>query len=211
MNIPSNYFIIVDIIIVAIFVVCFIISYKNGIIYEFLSLFMIVISLFLGYFLAPIFAKRSYLVTPSFNNSPMLNTNAIYFGINTIVWFIIISIFFILLFLLIKPIFKSLTKLPVVGWINKVFGLIFGFIKGILICSLLSCILSTSLFVNSSDIKNGTIVKFVDVFSSQIIKIVVNNINYKAIDENISDFDINVTRQIFEDWLIKQGFINERL
>lgn len=209
MEIPSSYFFIVDIVIVAIFLICFVVSYKNGIIYEILSLFFIAISLFLGYFLSPIFAKRSFLVKPTIDDSLMLNTDAIYFGINTIVWFAIISIFFILLFILIKPIFKSLTKIPVVGWINKIFGLIFGFVKGIVICSILSCLLSTSIFTNSSDIKNGTIIKYVDIFTNQIVRTVVKNIDFKQIDENISDIDMDKTREIFEDFLIKQGFINE--
>lgn len=209
MEIPNSYFFIVDIVIVAIFLICFVVSYKNGIIYEILSLFFIAISLFLGYFLSPIFAKRSFLVKPAIDDSLMLNTNAIYFGINTIVWFAIISIFFILLFILIKPIFKSLTKIPVVGWINKIFGLIFGFVKGIVICSILSCLLSTSVFTNSSDIKNETIIKYVDIFTNQIVRTVVKNIDFKQIDENISDIDMDKTREIFEDFLIKQGFINE--
>lgn len=209
MEIPNSYFFIVDIVIVAIFVICFVVSYKNGIIYEILSLFFIAISLFLGYFLSPIFAKRLFLVKPAIDDSLMLNTDAIYFGINTIVWFAIISIFFILLFILIKPIFKSLTKIPVVGWINKIFGLIFGFVKGIVICSILSCLLSTSVFTNSSDIKNGTIIKYVNIFTNQIVRTVVKNIDFKQIDENISDIDMDKTREIFEDFLIKQGFINE--
>ena len=196
MNIPSNFFIIIDVIVVAIFVICFVVSYKNGIIYEFISLFLILISLFLGYFLSPIFAARYHLITPSFDDNPLLNTATIYYSINIIVWFIVISIFFIILFLLIKPIFKKLTKIPVVGWIDKLFGLVFGFIKGIIIVSFISCILSTSLFQNSKEIKDGSIIKYVDLLSSRTIEFIVENIDYKKVDENISDIDIETTRHV---------------
>lgn len=210
MNISSIYFIVIDVIIVAIFALNFYFSYKNGLLYELVSLFLIIISLFLGYFLSPILAARLYLVTPSFNDSLYINLSAIYYGINVIVWFIVISIFFIILFMLIKPIFKFVTKVPIVGWLNKFAGIIFGLIKGFIICSLLSFILSTVFVNNSNDIKNGTLLKYVDFFSVEATNFISKNIDFKKIDENISDFDMQATRKVFEEWLIKkQGFINE--
>lgn len=212
MNIPNQYFIVVDIVIVAIFILCFIFSYKNGILYEFVSLFSLVISIFLGYFLSPIAAKWNYLITPNLDNANILNLDAIYYSINVVLWFLIIAVAFIIIFMIIKPLFKKLTKIPVVGWANKIFGLVFGFIKGLVICFLLSCALSSSTLIkNASEVKNGTIIKYVDTFSNFAIKTIVKNIDYKELDENISDIDIEQTRKIFEEWLIKQGFINDQL
>lgn len=209
MNISNSYFIFIDIIVVAIFIVCFIVSYKNGIIYELISFFMLLISGFLGYFLSPILAKRLYLFKPELQENPFLNSQTIYYSINVVIWFIVITIFFVLIFTLIKPLFKKLTKIPVVGWVNKLFGLVFGLIKGFIFCSLLSCLLSTVFFENYNEIKNGTLIKYVDLFSSKAISFVVNNIDYKELDDTLSDIDIKNTQEQFEKWLIEQGFINE--
>ena len=211
MDIPSNYYIVVDIIIAVIFALCIIFSYKNGILYELLSMFFIVVSLFLGYFLSPLAAKRFYLVTPELDANPLINTDIVYYTINVVIWFVIISIIFILLFLLIKPLFKKITKIPVIGWVDKVFGIFFGLIKAFVVCSLLSCLLSTSLFNNGKEVRDNTLIKYVDTFSSKAIGIIIENIDYSIIDENISDIDIDNTRKVFEDWLIKQGFINDRV
>ena len=210
MDIPSNYYIVVDIIVVAIFALCIIFSYKNGILYELLSMFFIVISLFLGYFFAPLVAKRLYLVTSELETNPLINKDMIYYTINVIIWFVILSIVFILLFLLIKPIFKKVTKIPVVGWVDKLFGIIFGFIKAIIVCSLLSCLLNTTIVNNGKEVKENTLIKYVDNLSSKVVSIVVKNIDYSVIGENISDIDIENTRKVFEQWLIEQGFINDK-
>lgn len=209
MHITNSYFIIIDIIIVAIFVICFVVSYKNGIIYELISFFMLLISGFLGYFLSPILAKRFYLFKPELQENPFINSQTIYYSINVIIWFVVITVFFVLVFTLIKPLFKKLTKIPVVGWVNKLFGLVFGLIKGFIFCSLLSCLLSTAFFENYNEIKNGTLIKYVDLFSSKAISFVVKNIDYKELNSELSDIDIKNTQEQFENWLIEQGFINE--
>lgn len=209
MEIPSNYIIIVDVIVATIFALSIIFSYKNGFLYELLSLFFIVISLFLGYFFSPIVASRLYLVNPPSDINPLINADMIYYTVNVIIWFVILSIVFILIFLLIKPIFKKLTKVPIVGWVDKVFGLIFGFIKAIIICTLISCLLSTSLIKNGKEVKENSLIKYVDIFTSKTINLIVENIDYTKLDENLSEIDIQNTRKVFEEWLIEQGFINE--
>lgn len=208
-NIPNSYFIVIDIIIVAIFVVCFIVSYKNGVLYELISFFMLIISGLLGYFLSPILAKRFYLFKPEIQDNPILNSQIINYGINVIVWFAVLTIFFVLLFTLIKPLFKKISKIPVVGWVNKVFGLVFGLIKGFIFCSLLTCILSTTFFQNYNDIKNETLIKYVDLFSSKAISFVINSIDYNELNNDLNDIDIKNSQHQFEKWLIDQGFINE--
>lgn len=209
MSLPSNLFFIVDIIIVVIFVVCMAVSYHNGLIYELLSLLFIFISIFLAYLISPILAKRFYLIKPDLSELSLINSDGIYRGINVVVWFIVLVIIFCLVFILLKPLFKKFTKFPLVGWVNKLFGVIIGFVKGLFICCVISYCLTLSLFSNGNEIKQGTFIKYSNEISNKVITFVVRNIDYDKLGESIENFDANVTRSAIESFFIKQGFLNE--
>lgn len=209
MNNIEIWTIIVDVITVISIVLCIVISYKNGVIYEFVNLFLLIISCFASYLISPILAKRFYLLKPELIDNPLINSDSIYFSINVVAWFVILTIVFCLVILLIKPIFKKLTKIPIIGWINKLFGIVFGVIKSIFVCFLISSILSMSFVKDGKAIKEKSILKYTNLYSNKIINVVINNIDYSHIEEEVQDFDINSTREFFENWLIESGFIDE--
>lgn len=208
MSLSSNYFFIVDIIVVVIFILCMAFSYKNGLIYELVSLLLIFISLFFAYLLSPILAKRYYLIKPDLSSFPDINPTVIYNGVNVVVWFIVLVILFCLLLILIKPLFKKLTKIPVIGWVNKVFGVVIGFIKGLFICFIISYLLSLSIFKNGNDIKNGTFIKYSDELSNKAITIIIKNVNFDKINNEIEDFNAADARKAIESFFVKQGIID---
>lgn len=207
MNLPTSYFFIVDIVVVAIFVICMAFSYRNGVIYELVSLLLIFISVFLAYLLSPILAKRYYLIKPDLSSFPTLNPTVIYNAINVVVWFIVLVVVFCLILILIKPLFKKLTNVPVIGWVNKLFGVIIGFIKGLFVCSIISCILNLSIFKNGNEIKEGTFIKYADKFSNISISYIVNNIDFDKINAGVENFDSTGTRKLIEDYFIEKGII----
>ena len=208
MSLSSNYFFIVDIIVVVIFILCMAFSYKNGLIYELVSLLLIFISLFFAYLLSPILAKRYYLIKPDLSSFPDINPTVIYNGVNVVVWFIVLVILFCLILILIKPLFKKLTKIPVIGWVNKVFGVVIGFIKGLFICFIISYLLSISIFKNGNDIKNGTFIKYSDELSNKAITIIIKNVNFDKINNEIEDFNAADARKAIESFFVKQGIID---
>ena len=83
-------------------------------------------------------------------------------------------------------------------------------IKAFVVVLLLSCLLSTSLVNNGKEVRDNTLIKYVDAFSSKAISLLIENIDYSIIDENLSEIDIDNTRKVFEQWLIEQGFINAK-
>lgn len=208
MNIPSNYFFIIDILIVIIFVLCMAISYRNGVIYELVSLLLIFISLFLSFLFSPILAKRYYLIKPDLSAFPTLNPVAILNGINVVVWFIVLVVVFSLLILLLKPLFKKLTKVPVVGWVNKLFGIIIGFIKGLFVCFILSYFLTFPIIKNGKDVKNGSFIKYSDTITNKSISFIINNIDFDKINEGIENFDSKATRDAIESFFVEKGILN---
>lgn len=204
-----SFYIVFDLVLVSI--VCLIVyfSYKNGAIYEFVSLFLVVIDAFISGFLAPKIAGKVKLLKPALTSNELINFEGFYFIINVFVWFLILFVVVFLLLLFLKPLLKKLSNIPLFGPVNRTFGVLFGIVKGALFCLLVSFILNFPIVKEYKDIKNNTIIKYVDTFSNTAIHYVVDNIDYSVIEDKISSFELDITKTLFKYWLNNNGSINE--
>ena len=198
-----NIYLITNILIIFVYLFFLIISYKKGFIYEAVNLLFTILIFFLAWFLSPILANLFPLVKldPPYSLlgvEPILNT-AIYYAI--IVLVLRVLAFFIM------PLFKKLSKIPFLGSLNKILGLIIGFINASIIIMLISFLLNTPLIKNGNEIKENTLFKYIDKYSNKGITYVVDHIDFNKIKEYVSDIDIDNARQSFKDWLIEQEYL----
>ena len=204
MTIPENYYIFISLFIIALYIALMIIGYNKGFLYELVNLVYTLFSLAFAYFASPVLANMFPLfdVKNAAKDAAILvdifNLNEI---LNIVAYFLIIFLLMKLLYVFISILVKSLNKIPVIGKVNKVLGALFGVINATIITLVITMLFSLPLFKNGKDIKEKTILKYINSFSQDVLTIVTQ----KVAQSNLSDgvkFDIDSYREEFKEWLI---------
>ena len=216
MYIPSNYFMIINILVAIIILIYIFKSYKNGFLYELVNLGFLLVSIFVSWLIAPILASKagifdvSELITiqasPNQLQGTIDNVNLL---VNSIVWFAVILLLLNVLFLLVKPLLKFLSKIPVLGTVNKVLGGVIGVFYGLFVSLLISLIFTFPVFKNGQEVVDGTILKYARELNSITTKYIVEHLDLGKIQKETENFDIDVARKDLETWLVQQGIIND--
>lgn len=205
MNIQEEYFIFINIGIILIYVVFALSAYRNGLLSQLLSLVYNILSIVVAWYLAPILASRITLVKiDSVYNSSGISSMA-----NSILFMAIIFIVLRILYLIIKPLFKSISKIPIIGGLNKIGGFIFGIINATLVIVVLTLIMNLGFIKNFNEVKENTLLKYTDKLSQTVMKVSIDNLNLNSLKKYIDDFDVDESRETFTKWLIDQGILNE--
>lgn len=205
MNISSDYFLYINIILVLIYIIFAIIGYKNGLMVQIIDLIFNFLAIFAAYFISPILASHFPLVTME-EIYTKLNINRI---IDTLIYCVIVYVILRIFYIFIKPVFKSVSKVPLIGFLNKVGGFLLGIVNATFIMLALGLLLTTPLFSNGIEVKKGTFLKYTDKLCEKAIDISVKYINFDSFKETIDDFDINSAREEFNKWLIEKGVFHE--
>ena len=205
MLIPEEYFIFINIAIILIYVIFAVSAYRKGLLLQLISLTFNILSIFAAWFLAPILATRFPLVHVdklynSFDVTPLANS---------FVYFVILFLIFKIIYLFIKPLFKSVSKIPLVGALNKMGGFLVGLINATIVVLLLSLLLDTALIKNGKEVKENTIFKYTETLSNKAVELTVKHINVDALKDYIDNFNADEARGKFTEWLIDQGILNE--
>ena len=197
-----NIYLTINIIIGITYLLFLFISYKKGFIYEVVNLLYTFLSIFGAWFISPVLAS----VMPLVKLGSPYNLLGVEPIINTIIYFVILLIAFRIIGFFIMPLFKSLTKIPLFGKLNKIFGLIIGFINASIIVILVSMLLSTPLIKNGNEIKENTLFKYIDNLTNITTQYFVDNIDLNKINKYIDDFNIESSREAFKKWLNEQEY-----
>lgn len=204
MVIPESYFIFISLFIVGLYIALMIIGYNKGFLYELVNLAYTALSLALAYFASPVLASMFPLfdIKNAAKDMSILvdlfNLNDI---LNIVAYFLIIFLLLKIIYIFISILVKSLNKIPVLGKLNKMLGSLFGIVNATIITLVISMLLSLPLFKNGNEIKEKTILKYINNLSQDVLSVVTQ----KVIENNLSDginFDIDSYRQEFKEWLI---------
>lgn len=205
MVISSEIFIYINVAIVAIYVLFALIGYKNGLALQVIDLIYNILAIVVAWFIAPILASHFPLVQLD-ELYKALNFNVL---IDTLIYCVIVFLILKLAYLFIKPLFKGVSKLPIIGFVNKIGGFLFGLINATIVVLLLGMLLDTPMFKNGNEVKNGTYLKYCSDLSSKAMQITLDHINVDALKKSVDDFDVDSAREEFDKWLSEQGIIND--
>lgn len=205
MVISSEYFIYINVAIVVLYVAFAIIGYKNGLALQVIDLIYNVLAVVVAWFVSPILAAHFPLVKLD-ELYTALGLNVL---IDTLIYCVIVFIVLKLIYLFIKPLFKGVTKLPIIGFVNKVGGFLFGLINATIVILLLSMLLNTPMFSNGKEVKDNTYLKYCNELSSKAMEITLKHVNLNSIKDSIDNFDVDKSREEFEKWLTEQGIFND--
>jgi|GEM_PF-3503014 len=185
----------VNIGIIFLFVAMMILGYRNGLIYELLRFLFSVASVFISYSLYKPLANAMPLIKEESIQQVLLKPFAPI--LNQILWFLIICVACKLISSFVVPLFKFISKLPLLGSLNKLIGLIFGFINACFWCFLLSMLLVLPIIPNGKELRENTLLKPINEYTNLFL----NNISTNVDVENFSS-DYQEIKKDFMNWLL---------
>ncbi len=202
MVISSAYFTYLNLALIILYLAFIVIGYKNGLILQIVDLVYNILALFIGYFLAPILASHF----------PIVKLDEVYMALklnvlmDTLIYMIIVFILLKLLYLIIKPLFGFVSKIPLIGFINDIGGALMGIVNATIVVLLFCMLLNTPLFKNGNEVKEKTYLKTINGLSYKALEFSMDHFDFQ---KEFKDFDIDKTRMAFDKWLEEQGVFDE--
>lgn len=202
MVISSAYFTYLNLALIILYLAFVVIGYKNGLILQIVDLVYNILALFIGYFLAPILASHF----------PIVKLDEVYMALklnvlmDTLIYMIIVFIILKLLYLIIKPLFGFVSKIPLIGFVNDIGGALMGIVNATIVVLLFCMLLNTPLFKNGNEVKEKTYLKTINGLSYKALEFSMDHFDFQ---KEFKDFDIDKTRMAFDKWLEEQGVFDE--
>lgn len=202
MVISSAYFTYLNLALIILYLAFVVIGYKNGLILQIVDLVYNILALFIGYFLAPILASHF----------PIVKLDEVYMALklnvlmDTLIYMIIVFILLKLLYLIIKPLFGFVSKIPLIGFVNDIGGALMGIVNATIVVLLFYMLLNTPLFKNGNEVKEKTYLKTINGLSYKALEFSMDHFDFQ---KEFKDFDIDKTRMAFDKWLEEQGVFDE--
>ena len=202
MVISSAYFTYLNLALIILYLAFIVIGYKNGLILQIVDLVYNILALFIGYFLALILASHF----------PIVKLDEVYMALklnvlmDTLIYMIIVFILLKLLYLIIKPLFGFVSKIPLIGFVNDIGGALMGIVNATIVVLLFCMLLNTPLFKNGNEVKEKTYLKTINGLSYKALEYSMDHFKF---ENEFKDFDIDKTRMAFDKWLEEQGVFDE--
>ena len=193
---------IINVAVLAIYIICLIVAYKNGFLYEALGLVINIVILGAAYFISPLLAKQFSLINIDYSTYPIAEIFDLNYLLNCVLWFSIAGF-------IVKHLFKSVSDIPFLGFMNRILGLVIGFVNATVIALLISVFLSFPFISNGRQIKEDSILSYVNIITDKAINYATENMDLEKFARTVEDFDITTAREDLNKWLIEEGIFHE--
>lgn len=213
---PSGIIPYLDYIVYGLLIFLIIIGFFKGFLIQALQFFGGLFSAFLAYNLAPVIAHSTNFINFEFqlNNFESINSFINDEAEKIVIFFVLFIVFQILSFFIIRPLFESIGKLPIIGFINKILGAFFGFGLGLIYILIFSALLSSPLFKDGRAIvENSAIINIEKFIPQAATKIKEFSSNFDIVDKVLNDKEslTEEEQQQLKDWLLENKFTNEMI
>lgn len=152
-------------------------SYKEGLVYCLIKFITSLCSIFVLWFIAGEISP--YLMIYPHNQVPiveMVDQNILYELCNRLFLFIIMFIIIQLVLILIRPLSKIINQIPLVGSLNKLGGMLLGFLESMLVLIVISFVLTLPIIPSGNDIINNSWFKYSSIVHEYVYENYLNNI-----------------------------------
>jgi len=208
MSIPVFIIPYINIIIIVFLLFFVIMGFNKGLLYQTFSLLATATSIFLSWFFAPVMAS-TFEVYPAlwcpFANTPV--ADIFYVKMNTLSWHVILFIGCSLAFMLLKPLAKAITYMPIVNSVNRILGVVVGLIPGLLILVLTAYFLATPLVANGKDVIDKTFFKQISSISTNVVGLLDEPFKVEKALQKLTNDPLSLTTddvQLLWEWLISE-------
>ena len=221
MNIPLTLVPYVNMLILLFVVLSMFLGYQRGLLYQVFSLLGVLTAILVSWFFAPVVAAEIHVYPVEWCPFDYTNfADVFYDKMNTLVWYIILFVGVSVLFMLLKPLAKVVQKIPVLGKVNQILGMLFGIVPSLVLILFVTYFLSTPVVKNGKDVINQTWLGPIRNTATNVVTLLEEPYTMnEAIQKLISDpmsLTEEDTKLVFE-WLVTehgdveeiQDFVNE--
>ena len=208
MNIPLTLVPYINVLILVFIVLSMVLGYQRGILYQIFSLLGILTAILISWFFAPVVAAQAPVFPEEWCPFGYTEFADIFYDkMNTLVWYIILFAVVTVFFMLLKPLAKVVQKIPVLGKVNQILGMLFGVIPSLVLILFATYFLSTPVVKNGKDIIDQTWLGPIRNTTTNVVTILKEPYEMnEAIQKLISDpmsLTEEDTKLVFE-WLISE-------
>lgn len=208
-SVDKNWIFIINVIVVAIFVICVVKGWKRGALRMILEIGGTLIAVYLAYVSSNMFAGM-YDVWPEkwIPENLSLISGAVYPLFNRIAWFFIVFLAVKVILFVLDKVLKIMQKVPVWKQIMSILGSLLGLVEGWIWCMILSLVLCTPLFSNGATIADKTWLNTIQLKENStlttILKPFYETQDIMKIFSDINDVT-NEQMDVLQDYLEKNG------
>lgn len=167
---PTQYIYVLNIVVVAIFIIFAYSGYKQGFLLKVLGCIGFMIVGIVSWLLSSPLGKLFH-VFPS-DLTPLDETiigPIFYDQMNRICVFVILFVILGIVIICLKPILKLISSIPIISQVNSVAGVIFGFLQGLILMVVVSFLFSTPLFANGKTVIKDSFLSPVNVVTEKLL------------------------------------------
>ncbi len=163
MTIPESVIPFINIALIIFLILALFTGYRTGLVWQLLKLLGFLAVILLAWMLCSPLAELIKIFPAAW--SPFTNTilqDVMYAKLNQISWFIILLVVGWLLLLIIKPLSKVITELPLIKSVNHILGAVFALIPYAICVIILCYVIQTPLFTNGQKVVDSTLFHYAD-------------------------------------------------
>lgn len=204
---PTEYLYILNIVIVLILALFAYSGYRQGFLLKVLGCIGFVVVGFVAWFLSSPFGKLFHLFPTDM--TPMKGTliePIFYESINRMVVFVVLFVILGIFVCFLRPLLKAVGKLPVIKEVNKVLGILVGFLQGWIVLMIVTFSFTTPLFANGASVIERSFLKPVEGITAKALFFADDTLEeLKSVQKIVtpstalSDIDVENIRQ----WLLR--------
>lgn len=167
---PVEYIPILNGLVVFLFIFCIYSGYKQGFLLKAIGCIGFLAVGFISWFLAPYISNILSLFPKEL--TPLKDTilsQLFYRQLNTMCVFAILFILLSIIVVCLKPFLKIVCHIPILSQINRCLGVVFGFVQGFIVISVVCLLFRTPLFSNGGNIVQQSLLKPVSKVSDSVL------------------------------------------
>ena len=211
-EIPFDYLMFVNAILILLFVVVLYRGYKEGMMLQVVNLVNTFVAGVVAWLFSDVFANMYQFMTYSKTGLNSID-QFLSMHINRLIWFVVLFIAIRLLMMVLKPIAALISKRPLIKQVNSVLGAVFSIVTYFIYLLLLIYFLSLPIIKNGTDVIRNSFLKNVNEVAQPILGFLDEKIEEnESIQYILSEKELTVTqKQSLVDLLSKNGFSNEEI
>lgn len=211
-EIPFDYLMFVNAILILLFVVVLYRGYKEGMMLQVVNLVNTFVAGVVAWLFSDVFANMYQFMTYSKTGLNSID-QFLSMHINRLIWFVVLFIAIRLLMMVLKPIAALISKIPLIKQVNSVLGAVFSIVTYFIYLLLLIYFLSLPIIKNGTDVIRNSFLKNVNEVAQPILGFLDEKIEEnESIQYILSKKELTVTqKQSLVDLLSKNGFSNEEI
>ncbi|HZJ87143.1 MAG TPA: CvpA family protein [Erysipelothrix sp.] len=211
-EIPFDYLMFANIILILLFLLTVYRGYKNGMLLQFVGLINTFVASVIAWLFSDVFVFVFKFVKYSKTGIEKFDSFVSDYA-NRLIWFVVLFVAIRVLLIVLKPIASMISKMPLIKQVNSAFGAAFSVVTYFIYMMILIFILTLPLVKNGTDVIDNSFLKYIDKYSEPIFERFDNTIlENKTIQYLVSERELTVSqKQSLVDLLSENGFTDNEI